>query len=796
MAKRPNKTIDAFFSKKNKSSSTDSPPINTQSQGEGAASACNNEANTAVANEASTCGGISGGQAELQTNNAPAPAPAEPNERDPCLGPENALQNIASGPYQPIIDFPAKSTTNDKMPVRKFRKEWYSEFTFLEYSVRDDRAFCFPCRAFGHDRMEPAFRSKGFQAWHKATSTFRDHSKRPHHLDATAKWQGYVQSLQKGSVAAQLDSQRHAAVKENQEYLTTVIESILFCARQGIPLRGHDEGEGSNNQGNLRELMKLRSKDNEQTRRFLTQREKFYTYMNSATQNEIIEIMAQQVLESIIKEVKDACIFSIIADETMDLSRHEQVALIVRYVSHALIVNERFIGFYRTVRTDGASLAALIKNTLETLGLDLSSLRGQCYDGAASMRGPYKGVASRILNENSLAFYVHCHAHILNLCIVDMASSVPAVRNAFGTLQTLRNFIEGSAKRHSVLEKLTAAKQFAGGAKTLKSLSDTRWNCRVEAIKAVLDNFEEIVEALSEIAESGSKVGAEANALLKSVQDFGFIYCLVFMRRVLVVTDTLNKMLQAKNLNYDSAQALVKATVKTIEEMRGDAFARQTFDFVRQLCDKNGFAGPSVPRKGIPAKRGGGDKTTFDNPEDYYRCEVLYRTLDTLTQQLRDRFSENEMHVLQCLSDLVNSPGMPTDASLKSVCQTYNMDAEALGNEITLFNKMLNDEQPKDDHLSSFEKRLKYFEETALENAFLNLQKLYRLYLTIPVTSASAERSFSTLRQMKTYLRTTMTDTRVSNLGILQIEKAQEISIARVIEKYASTKNRKLQFTA
>lgn len=175
---------------------------------------------------------------------------------------------------------------------------------------------------------------------------------------------------------------------------------------------------------------------------------------------------------------------------------------------------------------------------------------------------------------------------------------------------------------------------------------------------------------------------------------------------------------------------------------------------------------------------------------------MLYRTLDTVTQQLRDRFSENEMHILQCLSDLVNSPGMPTDASLKSVCQTYNMDAEALGNEITLFNKMFNDEQPKDDHLSSFEKRLKYFEEKALENAFLNLQKLYRLYLTIPVTSASAERSFSTLRQLKTYLRTTMTDTRVSNLGILQIEKAQEISIASVIEKYASTKNRKLQFTA
>lgn len=152
------------------------------------------------------------------------------------------------------------------------------------------------------------------------------------------------------------------------------------------------------------------------------------------------------------------------------------------------------------------------------------------------------------------------------------------------------------------------------------------------------------------------------------------------MHRVLVVTDTMNNMLQVKNFNYD------------VENNRRNER--------RCICTSN----------------------------------IRFRQA-TMWQ---------------------NSPAMPTDASLKSVCQTFIMDAEALGNEITLFNKMFNDERPKDDHLSSFEKRLKYFEEKALENAFLNLQKLYRLYLTILVTSVSAERSFSTQRQLTTYLRTTI----------------------------------------
>ena len=54
---------------------------------------------------------------------------------------------------------------------------------------------------------------------------------------------------------------------------------------------------------------------------------------------------------------------------------------------------------------------------------------------------------------------------------------------------------------------------------------------------------------------------------------------------------------------------------------------------------------------------------------------------------------------------------------------------------------------------------------------FSELDKLVRIYMTILVTTATAERSFSALRRIKTYLRSTMTEARLNNLMLLHVHK-------------------------
>ncbi len=69
----------------------------------------------------------------------------------------------------------------------------------------------------------------------------------------------------------------------------------------------------------------------------------------------------------IIQRAHEAKMFALIADETQDISRHEQAAVVLRYVDRDLSVHESFIRFYRTDRTDGESLAHLSKNVLTSL---------------------------------------------------------------------------------------------------------------------------------------------------------------------------------------------------------------------------------------------------------------------------------------------------------------------------------------------------------------------------------------------------------------------------------------------
>jgi len=68
-------------------------------------------------------------------------------------------------------------------------------------------------------------------------------------------------------------------------------------------------------------------------------------------------------------------------------------------------------------------------------------------------------------------------------------------------------------------------------------------------------------------------------------------------------------------------------------------------------------------------------------------------------------------------------------------------------------------------------KLLEYLRETDLTTILLQVTKLCKLVLIIPATSASAERSFSVLKRIKTYLRNNQTQDRLSNLSVLSIEK-------------------------
>ena len=60
---------------------------------------------------------------------------------------------------------------------------------------------------------------------------------------------------------------------------------------------------------------------------------------------------------------------------------------------------------------------------------------------------------------------------------------------------------------------------------------------------------------------------------------------------------------------------------------------------------------------------------------------------------------------------------------------------------------------------------------TGLQDAYPNTCTLYRIFLTLPVTSTTVERSMSKLKIIKSYLHSTMDKNRLSMLALMSIEK-------------------------
>ena len=71
-----------------------------------------------------------------------------------------------------------------------------------------------------------------------------------------------------------------------------------------------------------------------------------------------------------------------------------------------------------------------------------------------------------------------------------------------------------------------------------------------------------------------------------------------------------------------------------------------------------------------------------------------------------------------------------------------------------------------------------------------------RILLTIPVSVASAERSFSKLKLIKSYLRSTMSQERLSDLAILSIEREllRNIDFESLVNEFLEKKGRQIMF--
>jgi hypothetical protein len=179
-------------------------------------------------------------------------------------------------------------------------------------------------------------------------------------------------------------------------------------------------------------------------------------------------------------------------------------------------------------------------------------------------------------------------------------------------------------------------------------------------------------------------------------------------------------------------------------------------------------------------------------PEDYYRINLFIPILDHFITSLTDRFSAHQWMAYN-VSTLIPSmiEHKPFDDLKNSIhfYEAYLSSPTTIKEEFELYKRKWLNEAPDNRPSNAIDA---YIQCNGV--FFPNIKVLLQIYATLPVTTATGERSFSTLKLLKTYLRSTMSENRLNGLAMMYIHPMINIDIEQVVDKFSKRKNRKLEF--
>lgn len=721
-------------------------------------------------------------------------------------GPEDLSNGRTEGPMQPKhASFPATQFGNKR---RSFRSAWYDTYSWLEYSTIQDAAFCFSCRMFpvpNKPQTENNFISVGFKQWKKANEKdagFAQHERSDYHNISFCSWKYFQDHMRKGAtIDVALKSTHEKTISGNRHYVKQIARVLCLTARQKIAQRGHRESIDSENRGNFLEILDLLSEQDEVVQKRLRGQQRV-KYTSPQVQNDILSVMAQMIRSTISKEVSSSGDYSVMLDESKDISKREQLSVVVRYVYNNSI-HEEFLDFERLKELNAPYLKDKLCNVLTACEIKISDCVAQTYDGASVMSGCNKGVQALFRKENAPhAVYIHCYNHRLNLVIVDSVKSVRMAENFFSFLEELYVYMTAHVPYEIFLTKqkeLFPGKQ----TRTLKKLSDTRWACQYVACKVVLDTMKCVIATLSDIAELHTgKRAHDARNLLMNIT-FPTLVCLVMFTHILRQTKLLSDMLQSPSLDLSAAADEIESVQEDLQEQRCEKVWQSIWQECTDLAKTLEIdVVPPTKRTGrLPRRLADsyvmtttGHQDQISN-EEQYRTSLYYPVMDTLLAELATRFDSANRDLLRSISALdPKSSKFLHCEHLSTMAEQYAVNKEYMDIELRQAKRLIEKKQSDGVKVSSIGEFARFM--GTYKEAFPDLCRLLNIALVLPPTSASCERSFSSMRHIKSYLRSTMSDTKLSSLGVIGIHamRAKELDMEEFVNIFAARhNNRKIQ---
>ncbi|XP_065323518.1 52 kDa repressor of the inhibitor of the protein kinase-like [Gordionus sp. m RMFG-2023] len=303
-----------------------------------------------------------------------------------------------------------------------------------------------------------------------------------------------------------------------------------------------------------------------------------------------------------------------------------------------------------------------------------------------------------------------------------------------------------------------------------------------------------IIVALEEIHEwTDTSVVAEANGILKAIQDPEFLLAVHCINTLFCHTILLCRALQ--KVNQDMVQALILAedAYDTILEIRknADCEFNKIFNMVQKKVHSYNMI-ISMPR--IGSRQVHRNNISTQSVEEYYKITIFIPLMDTFLTQIKERVLNHKLLLNNLQILLSSNPSMSiSDDIINKIRYLYNFYfQDMVGSELEVIaefkywyaNLKRMDIKP--------DNALNICKHTLID--FPNITKFFQILACLPIMTCTNERTFPNLRRLKTYLGNTTSQNRLNGLALLNIHRELTPANSEIINELSNSK-RKLDLT-
>lgn len=338
--------------------------------------------------------------------------------------------------------------------------------------------------------------------------------------------------------------------------------------------------------------------------------------------------------------------------------------------------------------------------------------------------------------------------------------------------------IKLSPKRQVMFESIQKQEEPRPVTVGIRTLCPTRWTVRTGAMQAIITNYKTLEVTMEEASHGTDDCSRRASGVAALMEKFSTFFGMKISILLFSITEQLSCTLQGREINVDDSFMAVNACIQTLQRLRTDDEFEKFFKLVKTeasgLCEE-----PVLPRIRRPPRQidDGAPQHVFASVEEYYKREY-FEAIDIINGELERRFLQESFsfvgEIEKLLLDSANAKSANLPEKMESIYQE-DLDMDKLKIQL----KMLPDAVKVTPmhgipikQVTRVQTLCQVFNiQPTFKILLTEVHKLLRIYLTILVTTSTAERNFSALRRIKTYLRSSMSQARLNHCIVLHVLK-------------------------